>query len=180
MITGQRAFRGESKISTLAAIVEKAPPPASEISSSTPPEVERLIGRCLRKDVNRRSQNMADVKLALEELRDESESGKLVRPAAAVEAGARRWVWPTVAVACMLIAAAAFIWVYFNLRGTQSKGPDLVRVSPADPSQRPRTGPGCPPRPPPRWSAAPQRAQGGGARKKVGAALAIEDTPPAV
>jgi hypothetical protein len=134
MITGQRAFRGESKISTLAAIVEKAPPPASEISSSTPPEVERLIGRCLRKDVNRRSQNMADVKLALEELRDESESGKLVRPAAAVEAGARRWVWPTVAVACMLIAAAAFIWVYFNLRGTQSKGPDLVRVSPADPT----------------------------------------------
>ena len=48
MITGQRAFRGESKISTLAAIVEKAPPPASEISSSTPPEVERLIGRCAR------------------------------------------------------------------------------------------------------------------------------------
>src|ERR1022692_1371111 len=32
MITGQRAFRGESKISTLAAVVEKDPPPASEIS----------------------------------------------------------------------------------------------------------------------------------------------------
>jgi len=132
MITGQRAFRGESKISTLAGIVEKDPTPASEISSSTPPEVERLIARCLRKDVNRRSQNMADVKLALEELRDESASGKLVRPAAAVQAGARRWVWPTVAVACVLIAAAAFIWVYFNFRGTQSAGPDLVRVSPDD------------------------------------------------
>jgi tRNA A-37 threonylcarbamoyl transferase component Bud32 len=132
MITGQRAFRGESKISTLAAIVEKDPPSASEISSSTPPEVERLIARCLRKDVNRRSQNMADVKLALEELRDESASGKLARTAAVGDAGSRRWVWPTVAVACVLIAAAAFIWVYFNIRGTQSKSPELVRVSPDD------------------------------------------------
>ena len=82
MITGQRAFRGESRISTLAAIVEKEPQPPSEISA-TPPELDRLIVRCLRKDVKRRSQNMADVKLALEELRDESESGKLVRPATA-------------------------------------------------------------------------------------------------
>jgi eukaryotic-like serine/threonine-protein kinase len=132
MVTGQRAFRGESKISTLAAIVEKDPPPAGEISSSTPPELERVIARCLRKDVNRRSQNMADVKLALEELWDESESGKLARPAAIADARTRRWLWPSVAMACALIAAGAFVWVYFNFRGSQAKGPDLVRLSPED------------------------------------------------
>jgi hypothetical protein len=91
---GKRAFRGESRVSTLAAIMEKDPPPPSEISSTSPPELDRLIARCLRKDVNRRSQNMADVKLALEELRDESESGKLARPVAAAEARSRRWLWP--------------------------------------------------------------------------------------
>jgi hypothetical protein len=131
MITGQRAFRGESKIATLAAVVEKDPPHASEISATTPPEVERLIARCLRKDVNRRSQNMADVKLALEELRDESASGKLARPAAA-DARAHGWLWPAVAIVAVLIAAGAFCWAYFNFRATPSNGPDLVRVSPED------------------------------------------------
>jgi hypothetical protein len=133
MITGQRAFRGESRISTLAAIVEREPQPLSEISASTPPELERLITRCLRKDVNRRSQNMADVKLALEELRDESVSGKLVRPAVPSPAGRGRWLWPAVAVASVLIAAAAIGWTWLRYRsGTPSQGPELIRLSPDD------------------------------------------------
>jgi eukaryotic-like serine/threonine-protein kinase len=130
MITGQRAFRGESRVSTLAAVLEKDPQPPSESSSASPPELDRLIARCLRKDVNRRSQNMADVKLALEELREESESGRLSRPAAP-GAGARRWLWQVVVMACVLIAAAALTWTYTSL-GTQSKAPALTRVSPED------------------------------------------------
>jgi|CZKS01.1.fsa_nt_gi serine/threonine protein kinase len=133
MITGQRAFRGESRVSTLAALMEKDPKPPSEISSTTPPELERLIARCLRKDVNRRSQNMADVKLALEELRDESKSGKLMRPILAVGVGARRWLWPAVAGGCGIIAAAALGFAWLSHRGdTSPQGPELVRLSPDD------------------------------------------------
>jgi serine/threonine protein kinase len=132
MITGQRAFQRASRISTLAAVVEKDPRPPSQISSGTPPELERLIARCLRKDVNRRSQNMSDVKLALEELRDESESGKLTGPAAAGRAGARGWMWPTVVIALALVAASSLAWIFGNPSGSQSKGPNLVRLSPED------------------------------------------------
>ena len=135
MITGQRAFHGESRASTLAAVVEKEPAAPSELAATTPPELERLIVRCLRKDVNRRSQNMADVKLALEELRDESESGKLVRPPAAqpAPAAARSWLWPAVAMAAVLVAVAVVSWTWFHRRAAAPPpAPELVRLSPDD------------------------------------------------
>jgi hypothetical protein len=134
MITGQRAFRGESRASTLSASLERDPPPLTAISPANVPELERLISRCLRKDVNRRSQNMADVKLALEELRDESESRKLARSAPALDARMRthHWLWLGVASAVVLIAAAAAWLYYLSLRATQLKGPELIRASPDD------------------------------------------------
>ena len=49
MVTGQRAFRGETRVSTLVAVVEKEPQPVSETGAEVPPELERLIARCLRR-----------------------------------------------------------------------------------------------------------------------------------
>jgi Tol biopolymer transport system component len=94
-----------------------------------PSELERLIIRCLRKDLNRRSQSIADVKLAIEELRDDSESGKLgQRPMSAP--ARRRWLWPVV---CAALAMGAAAWAYLHHRGAvQPQARDLVRLSPDD------------------------------------------------
>jgi serine/threonine protein kinase len=62
MSTGRRAFQEETKISTLAAILNKEPLPVSEITPDAPRDLEKIIARCLRKDPNRRFQHMADVK----------------------------------------------------------------------------------------------------------------------
>ena len=40
-----------------------------------PRDLERIIARCLRKDLTRRFQHIGDVKVALEELKEESDSG---------------------------------------------------------------------------------------------------------
>ena len=90
MTTGQHAFHGETKLSTLSAILDKEPRPVSAIAKEAPPELEKLIARCLRKDPERRIQHMGDVKIALEELKEESGSGKLAAPAGG-------WRWATVA-----------------------------------------------------------------------------------
>ena len=125
MITGQRAFRGESRISTLAAIVEKDPPPPSEVSAATPPEVDRLIARCLRKDVDRRSQHMADVKLALDELYEESGSGTLI-PAPS-RTGSRPRILLAAAGTVALIAVSWFL--LRDHRPPSAPAPIPVRLS---------------------------------------------------
>ena len=76
MITGRRAFAGDSKLSTLAAVLHNEPKPLGQAGDGVPREVERIIMRCLRKDPERRWQSMADLKVALEDALEEVESGK--------------------------------------------------------------------------------------------------------
>jgi Tol biopolymer transport system component len=71
MVTGQRAFAGGSKMSSLSAVLYKEPPPPSESVADIPEELDRIIARCMKKDPARRWQSMADVKVALDELQDE-------------------------------------------------------------------------------------------------------------
>src|SRR6516164_479279 len=107
MVTGRRAFQGETKLAMLSAVLEKEPTPVSAIVPRTPPELEKLIARCLRKDPERRIQHMGDVKLALEELKEESDSGKaqaLTRPFRRVS------VWVATALVLLVSAVAGVTW----------------------------------------------------------------------
>ena len=65
MVTGRRAFQGESKVSTLSAILREEPKPVSHVVEGLPRELERIIARCLRKSPERRFQTAADLKLPL-------------------------------------------------------------------------------------------------------------------
>ena len=54
MITGRRAFDGATKMSTLAAILTKAPEPPSRVVPGLARDLERMILRCLHKSPERR------------------------------------------------------------------------------------------------------------------------------
>src|SRR5688500_264250 len=69
-----------SAVETLASVMRDEPKPIAEILTGIPAELDRLVRRCLRKDPAKRWQTMSDVKLTLEELRVESDSGRLVAP----------------------------------------------------------------------------------------------------
>ena len=108
MLTGRRAFRRDTPALTLAAILHLEPAPLPE---GTPGELERIVSRCLRKDPARRFQTMADLRVTLEEMKEESESGKLPLAAASPQKGRRRLWTAGFAALAVLAAAGAAAWM---------------------------------------------------------------------
>ena len=85
MVTGTRAFAGDSALSTLSAILRDEVRPIPEIAPDTPPQLEQVIQRCLRKNPDQRFQSMKEVQVALGALKHESDSGMLYRTRAGME-----------------------------------------------------------------------------------------------
>src|ERR1039458_8838480 len=115
------------------------PPMPPPLPAEVPDDLKKVIVRCLRQDVSRRYQHMDDVKVALEELKEESESGAWQQRASTMSASApalpaqRRWLWPAVAGVCLVIAAAALAPSHLRRREpTAVQPPELTRLSPDD------------------------------------------------
>lgn len=112
MTSGRRPFKGDSPMATMAAVLGSEPAPLGELRRDVPPELARLIMRCLRKDPARRVQSMADLKVALDELRADADSGRLMpaAPAAARFAGGRLVPALALLAVAALAAAGYFAW----------------------------------------------------------------------
>jgi serine/threonine protein kinase len=127
MLTGRRAFQGANRMSTLASILQQEPKAPTELDSRIPREVERIVMRCLRKDPDRRFQHMADLKVALEELNEESESGKLT-PAQPTAVRSRAWLAAGVTTAVLLLTIAAG-WFWWHSRPGKTPQRALTRLT---------------------------------------------------
>jgi eukaryotic-like serine/threonine-protein kinase len=110
MITGRRAFHGDSKLSTLSAILKEDPQPVSVLVTDVPRDLEKIIARCLRKDPERRFQTMADLKVAMAELKEESDSGKVAAPPTLPGGRRRIAVWSRVGLLILATVAAIAVW----------------------------------------------------------------------
>jgi Tol biopolymer transport system component len=117
MLSGRKPFDGPTRVAITSAILKEEPRPIDNI----PADLDKILRRCLRKDRDKRIQHMDDVKLALEEVREDSESGKLD---AAVAPPAPRRRWPWIAAAAGLAVAAA--GGYFVARRAPTAAPSTT------------------------------------------------------
>ncbi len=83
MLTGQPLFAGETSADVIAAIIHKEAPPLAEYVSEVPAELERILQKALAKDREQRYQNVRDLQIDLQSVK-ESELSAHLTPSAPV------------------------------------------------------------------------------------------------
>ena len=82
MLTGKRAFKRETSAETMTAILREEPAELSGTGWQGPLELQRILSRCLEKDVARRFQSASDLAFAIESL-----SGTSTRTSTGISTG---------------------------------------------------------------------------------------------
>src|SRR5262245_27290834 len=131
MLTGRRAFEGETISDTLASVL-RAPLEWEALPASTPPAVLRLLKRCLERDPKKRLRDIGEARIALDSMAAEPETPAPVPPAAAPSSSRLPWIL----FAAAFVAAAILVGMSFFRKESEARvtrfevptDPKLVRM----------------------------------------------------
>src|ERR1700757_4677337 len=102
MLTGKRAFKRETSAETMSAILREEPPELNDTGWQGPLALQRILVRCLEKNVERRFQSASDLAFAIESLSGTSTAKSVPQPKSR-----RAWL-PWVIAAALLMGTA--VW----------------------------------------------------------------------
>ncbi len=134
MLSGRRAFHGESAAETMSAILKEDPPELSDTNKTVSPALERLVNHCLEKNPEARFHSARDLAFALEAL---SGSASSPTQTASIPATARwtrsseRLVWIVVS-ALLLVSTIAFGFLYLRRPPAQTPAATRFFIYPPD------------------------------------------------
>jgi WD40 repeat protein len=109
MISGKRAFHGETSADTMSAILKEETPELSETARNVPPGLERIVRHCLEKHPAQRFQSAGDLAFDLEALTDVSAATKSGAQAAVQQASVGSSRRQLAAAAGVIVLAAAML-----------------------------------------------------------------------
>jgi len=109
MLTGKRAFEGQSTAALLAAVIRDDPKPVSELRRDSPPELRRIVARCMKKDARARYPSGVELAQELKHCRELlfPESGAVLSPARIVREAKRPWVLIPLLLTAIAIGAGS-------------------------------------------------------------------------
>jgi eukaryotic-like serine/threonine-protein kinase len=124
MISGKRAFHGETAADTMSAILKEDPPELSETARNVPPGLERIVHHCLEKNPAQRFQSARDLAFDLDVLTEVSitpRSGSLPSVVQQeIRAGSRRKM---AQIAGAVVGAVALVGLGWWLGHNKIAGP---------------------------------------------------------
>jgi len=111
MIAGKRAFKGDSSVETMNAILKEEPPELSQSGLQSSPGLERIVRHCLEKEPGMRFQSARDLAFDLESLSSTSATGVSAAVTSAKTHPVARFRAPLlVAIPLLLITVATAFW----------------------------------------------------------------------
>jgi eukaryotic-like serine/threonine-protein kinase len=120
MLTGTRAFKRDTSAETMTAILREEPPELSDTGWQGPPALQRILLRCLEKNVERRFQSASDLAFAIESLSGSSamSATRSVEPPKA----RRAWLlWTATALGVLVLGAAVWTVARWSAAKPQPK-----------------------------------------------------------
>ncbi len=103
MLSGKRAFKRDSSVETMNAILKEEPPELEEVTSNLTPGLDRVVRHCLEKNPAQRFQSASDIAFDLETISNQSATGSRLKAVAAE----RRSYWKQAVGALAVVAALA-------------------------------------------------------------------------
>jgi len=131
MLTGQKAFAGKSSVSVMSAILKDTPLPVSQLQPVSPPELDRLLARCLAKNPDDRWQSAGDLCYELKSLYGSGIPSSEQKPVSKTSAsGGRRKISTLAAVLTALVFAIASAFGAWMLKpGGRAANAQTARVA---------------------------------------------------
>lgn len=123
MLSGKRAFKGETGVETMNAILKDDPPELSESGLHVTPGLERIVRHCLEKEPGLRFQSARDLAFDLESLSSLSSTSKAV----VAQRASRLPRYALLIAVALLLAAAASFWAGHATR--TSSAPLFTRLT---------------------------------------------------
>lgn len=112
MLTGRRAFRRDSSVETMNAILTEDPPDSSTSGQHVSPAVDRIVRRCLEKSRDERFQSARDLGFALEAISGSNTSDSITFPGVASPAKPGRLMAVSAVTALLgIVAITAAYWM---------------------------------------------------------------------
>jgi Tol biopolymer transport system component len=115
MLSGHRAFVGNSSAETLAAIAQHEPPALPARERQIPPALVRIVNRCLEKSPASRFKSGDDLAFALETVFENTGAERSL-PEAPPRPRRERLAWAVAATLLVLLAAVIGLWLQARAR----------------------------------------------------------------
>jgi serine/threonine protein kinase/Tol biopolymer transport system component len=110
MLAGAPAFRRDTVVESMSAVLRDEPPDLTLTNPSVPPSLERLVRRCLEKEPDNRFQSAKDLAFALENIAGASSSSVQALPRSVRPMHRRAITWfVALGVALLLVLGGGFL-----------------------------------------------------------------------